>query len=150
MKIRLINKDDRNELFAMMREFYSSPALIHKSSDRVLNRTIDDCLVQNPYVCAYIFEEDDRVAGYSIVSKNYTTEYGGICIWIEDLFFKQEFRGRRLSDEFFSFVEKQYPEAVRYKLEVEAENEHAVACYLKHEYQKSDYFLMTKEIDKDE
>lgn len=149
MKIRKMKHEDKEAVFEMMRVFYDSPALIHKSSDRVLRRDIEDCLSDMPFVEAYVFEEDEQLVGYSMVSKNYTTEYGGLCIWIEDLYLKEGHRNKGYATEFFAFVEKQYPEAVRFKLEVEQENEAAVATYKKNGYAISDYFLMTKEIDKD-
>jgi GNAT superfamily N-acetyltransferase len=150
MVIRKMTRADIPEVFDMMRVFYDSPALIHKSSDAVLRRDIEDCLSDMPFVEAYVFEEGGAVSGYSMVSKNYTTEYGGLCIWIEDLYFKETHRNKGNATQFFSYIEKQYPDAVRFKLEVEQENENAVAAYKKNGYAVSDYFLMTKEMDKDE
>lgn len=149
MEIRKITAEDKDGLFEMMRVFYDSPALIHKSSDRVLKRDIEACLSDSPFVEAYIFTENGRTAGYSMVSKSFTTEYGGLCVWIEDLYFKEAYRGQGHAGEFFGFLEKSYPQAVRFKLEVEKENENAVAAYKKNGYAVSEYFLMTKEIDKD-
>lgn len=151
MVIRKMQPSDESEIFDMMRIFYDSPALIHKSSDRVLRRDIRDCLDEdNPFVEAFVFEENGQKTGYSMVSKNYTTEYGGLCLWIEDLYFVKEHRHRGHSGEFFSYLERTYPDAVRFKLEVEKENERAVAAYKKNGYNVSEYFLMTKEIEKDE
>jgi GNAT superfamily N-acetyltransferase len=150
MKIRKMTTKDTEQVFAMMRVFYDSPALIHKSSDAVLRRDIEACLSDSPFVEAYIFEDAGETLGYSMVSKSYTTEYGGLCVWIEDLYLKEAYRSKGLGTQFFAFLEQQYPEAVRFKLEVEQENGAAVATYKKNGYAISDYFLMTKEIDKDE
>ncbi len=149
MNIRKMIREDAQAVFEMMRVFYDSPALLHKSSDRVLKRDIEDCLSDMPFLEGYIFDEIGETVGYSMIAKSYTTEYGGICIWIEDLYIKENYRNKGYARQFFEFVEKQYPEAVRYKLEVEQENEHAVAAYKKNGYNISEYFLMTKEIDKD-
>lgn len=149
MEIRKITSEDTDELFKMMRVFYDSPALIHKSSDRVLKRDIEACLSDSPFVEAYLFLQDGKTAGYSMVSKSFTTEYGGLCVWIEDLYFKEAYRGRGYAGVFFRFLEKEYPQAVRFKLEVEKENGNAVSAYKKNGYAVSEYFLMTKEIDGD-
>ncbi len=150
MRIRKIVQKDEEPVFEMMRIFYDSPALIHKSSDAVLRRDIQACIdAGNPFVEAYVFEEEEGLIGYAMVSKNYTTEYGGLCIWIEDLYFQPEYRHRGYGTQFFSFIEKENPGAIRYKLEVEPENETAVAAYQKNGYAISDYYLMTKEIDRD-
>jgi GNAT superfamily N-acetyltransferase len=150
MNIRKMTDGDRERVFGMMRVFYDSPALIHKSSDAVLIRDIDACLSDSPFVEGYVFIENGETIGYSMVSKSYTTEYGGLCVWIEDLYLGEGYRNKGFGSQFFGFLEQQYPEAVRFKLEVEKENEAAVATYKKNGYAVSDYFLMTKEIDKDE
>jgi ribosomal protein S18 acetylase RimI-like enzyme len=145
-----MTESDRRRVYEMMRVFYDSPALIHKSSDAVLKRDIDTCLSGNIFLEGYVFRENDEIIGYSMISKSFTTEYGGLCVWIEDLYFEEGWRNRGFGSQFFGFLERQYPEAVRFKLEVEKENEAAVATYKKNGYAISDYFLMTKEIDRDE
>ncbi|MGN0436610.1 MAG: GNAT family N-acetyltransferase [Wujia sp.] len=150
MIIQKISQDNIEELFAMMRDFYDSPALIHRSSDRVLRQSIEACLSDNPYIDGYVFLQDGDIIGYTMIAKSYTTEYGGLCVWIEDLYFKPAYRGKGYGTEFFQQVEGLYPDAVRFKLEVEQENIAAVAAYKKNGYAVSGYHLMTKEIDKDE
>jgi GNAT superfamily N-acetyltransferase len=150
MDIKKMTESDRRRVYEMMRVFYDSPALIHKSSDAVLKRDIEACLSGNIFVQGYVFRENEEIIGYSMISKSFTTEYGGICVWIEDLYFEEKWRNRGFGSQFFEFLERQYPEAVRFKLEVEKENEAAVATYKKNGYAISDYFLMTKEIDRDE
>jgi GNAT superfamily N-acetyltransferase len=150
MDIKKMTESDRRRVYEMMRVFYDSPALIHKSSDAVLKRDIEACLSGNIFVEGYVFRENGEVIGYSMISKSFTTEYGGICVWIEDLYFEEKWRNRGFGSQFFEYLERQYPEAVRFKLEVEKENEAAVATYKKNGYAISDYFLMTKEIDRDE
>lgn len=149
MEIVKLTSEYKNEVFDMMKVFYASPALIHKSSDRVLVRDIDDCVSDNPFVEGYVFKEDNKTIGYSMIAKSYTTEYGGLCIWVEDIYFKQEARGKGYASEYFRFLEETYKDAVRFKLEVEKENIFAVAAYHKNGYEISEYHLMTKEIDKD-
>lgn len=129
----------------MMRGFYDSPAVIHTPSDEVLRRDIRACLSDMPLLEGFIFEDEGEIAGYAMASKNYTTEYGGLCIWVEDLFLKEGYRSGGFSTRFFEFLENHYPDAIRFKLEVEPENERAVAAYRKNGYRVSAYYLMTKE-----
>ena len=63
--------------------------------------------------------------------------------------FKREYRKNGRSTEFFAFLEKEYKGAVRFKLEVEEENEAAVAAYIKNGYSISGYKVMTKEMDEE-
>ena len=148
MLIRMMNQNDADEVFKMMREFYNSPAVFHTSSDAVLKKDIEDCISDTPFVEGFVFEEKGELLGYAMTAPSYTTEYGGTCIWLEDLYIKPEYRHRGLGSLFFSYLEQQYPHAVRFKLEVEKENENAIATYEKNGYDFSPYFEMTREMTK--
>lgn len=149
IKIRKMEAGDIGEVFCMMRVFYDSPAVLHTSSDEVLKKDLEDAVSDLPFLEGFVFEKEGRLVGYSLISLNYTTEYGGICVWIEDLYLMPEERGQGFSIEFFRFLEQYYPNAVRFKLEVEAENEMAIASYQKNGYRVSPYYLMTKEMKQD-
>lgn len=149
MFIRKMETRDTEEVFEMMREFYDSPAVFHTSSDAVLRKDIEDCISDLPLVEGFVFEEGEKLLGYAMTALNYTTEYGGISVWIEDIYLKPEARGKGIATDFFAFIEKQYPQAVRFKLEVEQENEAAIAAYRRNGYSISPYFEMTKEMIED-
>ena len=139
-------KKDMEEVVGMMRVFYDSPAVIHAAPDEILRQDVKDCVGDCPYIEGYIFEENDRILGYSMVAKSYSTEYGGICVWVEDLYMKEEARGLGIGTAFFSFLDEKYKDqAVRFRLEVEEENERAVAVYKKAGYHPLPYMQMTKE-----
>ncbi len=65
-----------------------------------------------------------------MVAKSFSTEFGKRCIWIEDLYIEKEHRGRGLGKAFFDFITSKYAGAL-FRLEVEKENERAVALYEK-------------------
>ena len=96
MKIRAMQLKDMEEVVGMMRGFYDSPAVIHAAPDEILRQDVKDCVGDCPYIEGYIFEENDRILGYSMVAKSYSTEYGGICVWVEDLYMKREVWGSEL------------------------------------------------------
>lgn len=147
MLIREIEKRDREDVFKMMRVFYNSEAVMHTAPDEILYKDIDDCIGDLPFIEGYVFEEKGEILGYGMASLSYTTEYGGICIWIEDLYIKSEYRGKGIGGEFFAYIEKRFEgRAVRFKLEVETENENAIGVYQKSGYQKLKYFVMSKEV----
>ncbi len=143
---KMINSD-REEVLNMMRVFYDSPAVLSTPKDSVLERDFDDCVGECPFVTGFIIENNNETIGYMMTAMCYSTEYGGICIWLEDLYIKPEFRHLGAGSEALVFIEEYFPEAVRFKLEVETENEKAVNCYRKNGYGISPYFQMTKEID---
>lgn len=137
-----MDRSSSSEVYAMMRVFYDSPAVLHTSSDRVLKNDIEACIGDCPYLDGYVFVVDGQIAGYSMVSKSFTTEYGGICAWIEDLYVKEEYRRRGISKQFFEKLPSMYPEIVRFKLEVEPENERAIETYKNCGYSKLHYDIM--------
>ena len=149
MIIRKMEQKDFDEVFAMMRVFYNSPAVFHTSSDEVLKRDIADCIGDQPLVEGFVFEEDESLLGYAMTSLSYTTEYGGVCVWLEDIYMKPECRGRGFASSFFRYMEEYYKDAVRFKLEVEQENENAILAYKRNGYGISPYFEMTKEMIED-
>lgn len=148
--IRPMTAQDRGEVLHMMRTFYDSPAVLHTSGNAVLERDFADCVGDCPFIRGFILEMNGETAGYAMTAVSYTTEYGGICVWLEDLYIRPEFQHKGLAGDFFCFLERQFPHAVRFKLEVEPENAAAVSCYRKNGYDISHYFLMTKEKVKDE
>lgn len=142
MEIVRMDRSCFDEVYAMMRVFYDSPAVLHTSSDRVLKNDIEACIGESPYLDGYVFKVEGKIAGYSMVSRSFTTEYGGICAWIEDLYIKEEFRRQGISKKFFEKLPSMYPEVVRFKLEVEPENERAIETYKKCGYTKLHYDIM--------
>lgn len=73
MKIRAMQLKDMEEVVGMMRVFYDSPAVIHVAPDEILRQDVKDCVGDCPYIEGYIFEENDRILGYSMVAKSYST-----------------------------------------------------------------------------
>lgn len=145
--IRSMQEKDREEVLAMMQVFYASDAVINKANDEILQKDISDCVGDCPYVDGYVFEVEGEIAGYGIAATGYSTEFGGVCIWLEDLYMKEQYRGHGIGRKFFEAVEEIYGEkAVRFRLEVEKENEGAIALYEKMGYHFSTYDEMSKEI----
>lgn len=145
--IKKMEQRDTNEVFEMMREFYDSPAILHDVSEEVLMRDIDACTSDNPYMEGLVFRAHGGIAGYAMLAKSFSTEFGGICIWIEDLYMKPEYRGGGIGTQFFGYLEKTYQgQAVLLKLEVERGNTWAIEVYKKCGYRELPYMEMIKEL----
>jgi len=145
--IRKMKESDRIEVMAMMRVFYTSPAVLSNGSEEIFKNDIDNCVNDSPYLEGFIFENEQEIQGYAMVAKSYSTEFGKPCIWIEDLYFKPEYRGLGLGTQFFKLMDETYPHAVL-RLEVEEENERAVHVYEKCGYEVLPYMEMKKEASK--
>ena len=148
--IRKMTMKDREEVLHMMRVFYDSPAVAWKVDSKILEQDFSDAAGDNPLIDGFVFTEseaeDAKILGYAMTAMCYATEFGGLCVWLEDLYLKPEARGHGIAKQFFPYLESYYPQAVRYKLEVETENEAAIAVYKREGYGVSPYFVMTKEM----
>lgn len=141
--IRRMEKKDKKQVIEMMRVFYASPAVLSNGSEEIFEADVDHCIGESPYLEGYIFEDGDNIQGYGMVAKSFSTEFGKPCIWIEDIYIKEEYRGLGLGSYFLSYIEEKYPNAVL-RLEVEAENERAVSVYTKCGYKVLPYMEMKK------
>lgn len=142
-KIRYMEEKDRQAVVEMMRTFYSSDAVFTNGSEDIFNADVTNCVDENPYLEGYVFENDDRILGYAMLAKSFSTEFGKPCFWIEDVYIKEEYRGIGLGTLFFRFIEDKYPNAL-FRLEVEPENERAVHVYKKCGYDVLPYMEMKK------
>ena len=78
-----------------------------------------------------------------MVAKSFSTEFGKPCIWIEDLYIKDEYRGLGLGSKFLDYIEKKYQGSIL-RLEAEEENERAVKVYEKNGFEVLPYMEMKK------
>lgn len=142
-KIRIMKSEDKPEVLKMMRVFYASPAVLSNGSEEIFENDIENCVNDNPYLDGYIFEAEGEIQGYGMLAKGFSTEFGKPCIWIEDIYIKDEYRGLGIGSLFLKFVEEKYPNSLL-RLEVEEENERAVHVYKKCGYEILPYMEMKK------
>ncbi len=142
--IRAMNQKDKHTVIGMMRTFYTSPAVLSNGSEEIYANDVDNCVGDCPFLEGYIFEEASEIIGYAMLAKSFSTEFGKPCIWIEDLYIKEAYRGQGIGSRFFAFVEEKYPN-VLLRLEVEAENQRAIHTYQKNGYEVLPYMEMKKD-----
>lgn len=141
--IRLMTINDKEAVIDMMRVFYTSPAVLSNGSEEIFLSDVENCVNDNPYLEGYIIENANDVQGYAMVAKSFSTEFGKHCIWIEDLYIKDEYRGMGLGSMTMKYIEEKYPDAL-FRLEVEEENERAVKTYKKCGFEVLPYMEMKK------
>lgn len=148
MTIRKLQKADFDNVLSMMLVFYASDALLIHPSEAVLRKTLTDALADTPYLEAFGFEENGRLAGYGMVAMSYSTEAGGLCAWIEDIYIEPEHRGKGYGTSFLAFVKERYQDrVVRIRLEAEPENERAMTVYRKAGFEILGYTQLVKELE---
>ena len=128
--IRSMTEADKRAVLEMMRIFYASPAVLSNGSEEIFLADIENCVNDNPYLEGYIMEDAGQIQGYGMVAKSFSTEFGKPCIWIEDLYIKDAFRGQGIGKVFLDHIAQQYPKCLL-RLEVEEDNESALKLYRK-------------------
>lgn len=141
--IRVMTIEDKFGVLEMMRVFYASPAVSTNGSDEIFSNDIENCINESPYLEGYIIEDCKEIQGYAMVAKSFSTEFGKPCIWIEDLYIKEEYRGLGLGNMLMNFITKKYADCI-FRLEVEEENERAVNLYKKNGFTVMPYMEMKK------
>lgn len=142
--IRQMVESDRAAVMDMMQTFYSSPAVLTNGSAEIFEADIDACVSDSPYAEGYVFEDGGEIIGYGMLAKSFSTEFGKRCIWIEDLYIKEPYRGRGIGSAFFNMISEKYPDHL-FRLEAEEENERAIAVYKKNGFEVLPYLEMKKE-----
>ena len=132
---------DKNIVIDMMRRFYNSPALITNGSEKIYFNNVESCLKNSPYIDGYVFVVDEKIVGYGMIAKSFSTEFGGECVWIEDIYLEENFRRRGIGSKFIQFVKENYPQKIL-RLEAEHENKKAVATYKKFGFKELPYLEM--------
>lgn len=136
--IRLMKEQDKNEVIEMMTVFYASEAVSTNGSREIFESDFNNCINSCPYLEGYVFEENDNICGYAMVAKSFSTEFGKPCIWIEDLYIKEEYRHKKLGSLFFDFLKDNYKDTIQ-RLEVDKHNVFAIKAYKKNNFDEVDY-----------
>lgn len=141
MNIRPMIEKDRETVLSMMRTFYTSEAVWTDGSEEIYRQDVQQCIAGSPYLEGYILEENASVIGYAMCAKSFSTEFGKPCLWIEDLYLREGYRGQGRGVRFLQYLRERYPEHL-HRLEVEQENDRAIRAYEKSGFSRLPYIEM--------
>ena len=139
--VRRMEEKDRASVLEMMRVFYASEAVLSNGSEEIFRADFETCVGDSPYAEGFILEDEGSILGYAMVAKSYSTEFGKPCIWIEDLYLKEPYRGKSLGSQMLQFIFAQFPGSI-FRLEAEKENSRAIATYRKNGFEELPYMEM--------
>lgn len=141
MIFRKFKETDKETIKEMMKVFYASPAVSTNGSNEIFETDIAACLDKNSILEGFVFEEEGKIIGFSMTYKGFSTEVGKECVWIEDLYIKEEWRHKGIGGKFLEYLKETYKGLIL-KLEVETENEAALSVYKKHGFKLLPYHVM--------
>lgn len=142
-KIRNIEKHDKDYIVDMMRRFYASPAVNSNGSEEIFENDVNMCIEDNSYLEGFVVENESEIIGYTMIAKSFSTEFGKMCIWIEDLYLKDNYRKMGIGKKIMEFISNNYKDCI-FKLEVEKENQNAFKLYKKNGFEILPYLEMIK------
>lgn len=138
MSIRKITENDRKIYTQMAAEFYGSDAVSHSIPHEYFETAFNAAIEGNPCIDLYILEYEGEAAGYSSVANTFTTEGGGKTVWLDELYIREEYRGKGLGSELIDFL-KSDSTIKRIRLEITPENEKAKRLYKSKGFEECDY-----------
>jgi ribosomal protein S18 acetylase RimI-like enzyme len=142
LSIREMELSDKKEVMDMVDEFYNSDAVLHKVDMSILERSFMDAAGDEPSVCGAVLSEGDDVVGFAYMAMTYSCEAGGKTIMLEELYLKDQCRGKGYGKKFFNWMFDSFPEVIRFRLEVTGKNEGASALYRRLGFEDLDYNQM--------
>jgi ribosomal protein S18 acetylase RimI-like enzyme len=148
MVIRDILPGDREVVWEMVNNFYTGTgACLHPLERENFDLTFKECLKkEKTYARMLVIEGEEEICGYCILALTWSNEAGGMVVWVEELYFTDKARGKGYGRAVFAWLEHEYPQAKRFRLEATAENEGAIRLYERLGYEKFAYYQMIKEI----
>ncbi len=143
--IRKMQPSDREAYLELANAFYHSEAVLHSVPEIHLEKTFEAAVGGSPYLECLMFEKEGQTAGFALLALTWSQEAGGLVVWVEELFVKPEYRGQGLGKGFFAWLEEHYPNASRFRLEIEPDNHRAEALYRQMGFDFLDYRQMVAE-----
>jgi len=143
--IEKMQESMEEEVLSMVEEFYHSSAVSHPVEESVLAKTFFDAVSEDPLLQGYVLMEEERIVGYAYTTVYYACEVGGPCMMFEELFLKEETRGKGYGTLFFQKIMEEHPRVRRFRLEVTRSNKSAVRLYEKLGFSFLDYDQMVKD-----
>lgn len=146
MEIRDFTVTEKEDYLRMARDFYSGDASLFDISLKNFEDTFSMAMEGSPYLRLLAVCHDGAIAGYILLALYWSCEGGGMCVSIEEIYIKDQFRGLGLGGKAIECLLKQYEgKAKRFRLEVCPKNLRVKKLYEKCGFEVLDYIQMIRQ-----
>ena len=139
---------DISTITQMMQDFY---AIDNYPMDVEVAKNLFHEFISNENLGkSWLIYSENEIAGYIILTFIFSFEYGGKIAFVDELFIKENARGKGIGKEAIQFIQKEVPKLslkLLY-LEVEPHNENAQKLYLAHDFELHNRKLMKYKVTK--
>jgi GNAT superfamily N-acetyltransferase len=146
MKIRKMVPEDEPVILPMVYAFYSSDAVDHPVPRENLRRTFRAAVEEGSLLDGYVLEDEDGTAGFAYLSEYYACEVGGVNMMLEEIYIAPSAQGKGYGTAFLRWMEENFPEVRRFRLEVTESNADAARLYERQGYRFIGYRQMVKDV----
>ena len=139
---------DIDIITVMMEDFYAIDN--YPIEAQATKKMFQEFISNENFGKAWLIYEDNKIAGYVILTYIFSFEYGGKIAFVDELFIKESARGKGIGKETIQFVQQESPKLslkLLY-LEVENHNENAQKLYLAQDFGFHNRKLMKYKIAK--
>ncbi|MBK2402896.1 MULTISPECIES: GNAT family N-acetyltransferase [unclassified Erysipelothrix] len=128
MELRSFTDSDLPLYVELATKFLTSPACFGEPDFELFTRNFKHIIKENDCF-GWFLVEDGKVCGYLLSSIMFSTEVGGLQLWVEELSVEDAYRGQGLGTEALSILMDAFPDVVRFRLEVTPSNKGAKKLY---------------------
>ena len=136
--------DDADILVGMIRQYYELDGI--PFNEKTLRPALDRLLHDDSLGRACLIRREGEVAGYFILTFDYSLEFAGREVFVDELFVKEIHRGRGVGTKALEYIEQECRAmGIRaIHLGVEVENVKAQSVYRKFGFGPPERYLLTK------
>lgn len=145
MRLKPMEETDRTDFLEMCMDFYADGAALQTIPPERMERSFEKAVSGSPYIKGFLFLEGETAVGYALTFPYYSNEVGGLCLMLDEIYVKPEWRRRGLASQYLAEVAQAFDEpVVGLRLDVCPDNDNARRLYEKQGFQMLGYQSMVK------
>lgn len=143
INVRDIRVSDKEEFLGMVEGLFNSNATVTDYNEEIAILNFNNALSGSSAIRCLIFEYKEIILGYAYISFSYSTSMASKCLWLEDLYIKEEARRKGVGEYFINWLCNEYKKKVNtIHLEVTKDNFGARRFYESLKFKNSLYMQM--------